>query len=221
MTTTHALKFNGAPYTAEGELVHGADTSVTRGAGYAKCACGALSASSLTNGATRRAWFKAHKADALTAAAPIEDDIPLDPEPEAVPVAEAPAEDTTEDATESAFSTVLPFTKESPASFWRFLGRDAVRELARRGALGDVEVSTNATNHTLLITGATEALVETARERIETFWADALSSVKEWKKTDPEFLARPKEGLAGRKASYFMTGAYYMAYAEKYSFELI
>lgn len=217
MTTTHALKYNGAPYTAEGELVHGDDTSITRGPGYAMCACGAVSPEPLANGVQRRAWFKDHKQQAaveelpsVEAPAVVEEAAPA-PEPEP----EAPA------AEEESFSAVLPFTSASPASFWRYLGRDAVRDLADRGGLGlHIKVATNAANHTVLITGPTEAEVETARERIVRYWDEALTTVKDWKKTDPTFLARPTQGLEGRKAAFELTGAYYMSYVDTFLKEL-
>lgn len=228
MTTSHVLKYNAAPYNAEGELLFPADTGVTRGPGRAKCACGALSPQ-LDNGAQRRQWFKTHKANPETwtrtdtSVEWVADEIPLDPEPVAEAPAAAPVVDVVEDApaddqedAEPVFSRVVPFTKDSPDSFWRFLGRDGVRRLAAAGVLGPVTVSTNASNHTLLVGGQTERQVVTACGLIEQYWREALDSVKEWKQTDPAFLARPKKGLEGRKASYFMTGEYYLAYADKY-----
>lgn len=222
MTTSHALKYNGAPYTAEGELQFPLDTSVTRGPGYAKCSCGALSPEALANGSQRRAWFKLHKA------APVaeQEEIPLDPEPVAEPEPVVDPEPVAEDAPEQEapgdeqdsmeFSSVLPFTSESPASFWRYLGRDAVRLLADRGVLGPVLVATNANNRTLLVSGHSEADVDAAREIIEAYWSSALAAVKVWKKTDAEFLARPTQGLEGRKAAYELTGRFYLAHVDTF-----
>lgn len=240
MTTKHALKYNGAPYTAEGELQFPLDTSITRGPGHAKCSCGEVSAVSMPNGSVRRAWFKTHKATAAkvereaaaVVAEPVADDIPLDPEPAktvatvvdqnadgTVRVTEVANVDAEADAEPAKFTAVVPFTKDSPASFWRYLGRDIPRRFSDAGILGDVTVATNAANHTLLLSGASEADVEAARQTIETFWADVLGSVKEWKKTDPTFLARPTKGLEGRKAAYELTGEYYMRRAEDFIVE--
>lgn len=63
--SSHNLKFNGAPYTQAGELVHPDDTSITAGKGAALCTCGTLS-EELPNGAARRRWHKDHKEQAAT-----------------------------------------------------------------------------------------------------------------------------------------------------------
>lgn len=224
MTTTHALKFNAAPYTAEGELIHPDDTGITRGPGRAKCACGALSPE-LENGAQRRNWFKEHKAnpetwtrtDVSVTVTEVPDDIPLDPEPETSALEELK---TAVDADVELYkvSRVLPFqkTKDLAAHFWRFLGRDGVRHLADSGVLGKVRVTTNAQDHTIRISGADEAAVDEAIELIKRYWAEAVETGKEWKKTDPAWLARPRGGLAMRKASFHMMGAYYLGYADTF-----
>lgn len=228
MTTTHALKFNAAPYTAEGELVHPDDTGITRGPGRGKCACGALSPE-LENGAQRRNWFKEHKAnpeswtrtDVSIEVVEVEDDVPLDPEPATEPGV-IPLEElkSTVEASLELYkvSRVLPFekTKDLAAHFWRFLGRDGVRRLADSGVLGKVRVTTNAQDHTIRISGADEADVDEAIKLIKRYWAEAVETGKEWKKTDPTWLARPRGGLAMRKASFHMMGAYYLEYADTF-----
>lgn len=215
MTTTHALRYNGAPYNADGTLVNEA-TNVTRGPGHAACTCGALSPESLPNGVARREWFKAHKN--APAEAPAETPAEVEAPAEFEAPAEAPVE--AEAPAEPAFSRVLPFTKDAPASFWRFLGRDAVRRLADSGVLGPVTVSTNASNHSILVNGPTEDDVDQAVKRITTFWTEALEEVKVWKKEDATYLARPTQGLEGRKAAYELTGAFYLCYAEEFISDL-
>lgn len=226
MTTTHVLKYNAAPYTAQGELVYPADTNITRGPGRAKCACGALSPE-LANGAQRRAWFKDHKAaPEVETEVEVQDEIPLDPEPEVTPEpepeeAEDEAEEDEDEAEEAApeVTRTLAFkkTKDLAAHFWRYLGRDGVRRLADTGVLGQVQVQTHAKDHTLTISGATEADVDEAVALIKRYWAEAVETGKEWKKTDPAWLARPREGLALRNASFHMMGEYYKGYADTFA----
>lgn len=62
-TVKHALKHNGAPYTDDAILANPLDTSITSGLGRALCTCGILS-EPLATGSARRAWHKAHKAQA-------------------------------------------------------------------------------------------------------------------------------------------------------------
>lgn len=224
MTATHVLKYNAAPYTAQGELVHPADTNITRGPGRAKCSCGALSPE-LANGAQRRAWFKDHKAnpqswtrtDVSVEWQEVQDEIPLDPEPETSPEPEE-AEDEAEEAAPKVTRTLaFKKTKDLAAHFWRYLGRDGVRRLADTGVLGQVQVQTNAKDHTLTISGDTEHDVDSAITLIKQYWAEAVETGKEWKKTDPAWLARPREGLALRNASFHMMGEYYKGYADTFA----
>lgn len=212
MTTSHALKFNAAPYDSNGDLVHPDDTSITRGPGRAKCACGELSPE-LENGAQRRQWFKAHKASPEPVVEVVEE-----PEPEPEPVVEVVEEAAEQPELVATVSRVLPFkkTKDLAAHFWRYLGRDGSRRLASSGILGNVELTTNAQDHTLRISGTSEEDVEAAIETIKEYWAEAVETGKEWKKTDPAWLARPRGGLAMRQASFHMMGEYYRGYADTF-----
>lgn len=64
---SHNLKHNGAAYNDQAALIN-PDPKVTSGAGRALCTCGILS-EELPTGGARRAWHKAHKAQAAQAAA--------------------------------------------------------------------------------------------------------------------------------------------------------
>lgn len=63
MTTTHALKYNGAAYSDAAALIN-PDNKVTSGEGRALCACGILS-EPLPSGKARREWFREHKLQEL------------------------------------------------------------------------------------------------------------------------------------------------------------
>lgn len=225
MSTSHALKFNAAPYNDQGELIHPEDTHITRGPGRAKCTCGALSPE-LENGAERRRWFKEHKSNPVSwtevsrtvTVTPVAGPEP-EPEPQPEPEPEPEPETVDEELeVEHTVAQVLPFrkTKDLAAHFWRFLGRDGVRRLYSSGILGDVQVTTHAQDHTISVTGHNEDEVEAAVQIIRDYWAEAVETGKEWKKTDPGWLARPRGGLAMRQASFHLMGEYYRSYADTF-----
>lgn len=67
-TTTHSLRYYGAAFDAEGNLIN-PDTKVTTGTGHAVCTCGWVS-DEQPNGARRRVAHKLHKLHIEEAAAP-------------------------------------------------------------------------------------------------------------------------------------------------------
>ena len=237
MAQSHSLRFNGAAFTAEGELIN-ADTSVTSGAGAAMCACGVVS-EELPSGAARRRWFAEHKTTPLQEELPVAeaqaevdvaaelDDIIGDVEPakpakkaKAKPAAKVkkPAAKAKADKAPHPLGdgeAVVPFTTEVADSMWRFLGRDGAKAMLAK-LYPSVEVKVDAKAHALILTGS-DPDVEAASQEVTEYWAEAIEAVKVYKAEDKKFLARPKEGLEGRKASYFMVGEFYVNYATKYA----
>lgn len=57
----HTLRYEGAPFSADGTLIYDGMHVGTSGEGRAKCSCGALSPV-LSSGAQRKAWHRQHKA---------------------------------------------------------------------------------------------------------------------------------------------------------------
>jgi hypothetical protein len=98
---------------------------------------------------------------------------------------------------------------------WRFLGRDGVTTLVDT-AFPTVLAKPNNNSHVITFSGPVED-VPAAVEAVKQYWAEAIEAVKAWKETDEAWLARPKGGLEGRKASYFMTGEFYTSYAGKFA----
>lgn len=242
----HALKYNGAPYNQDGTLANPNDTSITSGPGAALCACGVMS-EELPNGAARRRWFKSHKETPVQAELPVEetqaevepdvDDLigePVKPKAKkaaaaakkpaakakAAPKAKAakakpaPKADKAEHWSGEAQATI-PFTTEVADSMWRFLGRDATKAMLDK-LYPSINVKADAKTHAIVLDG-TGADVEAATAEVNEFWAEAIEAVKVYKAEDKKFLARPKEGLEGRKASYFMVGEFYVNYATTYA----
>ena len=241
MAQSHSLRFNGAAFSAEGELIN-PDQSVTSGVGAAMCACGAIS-EELPSGAARRRWFAEHKKTPLQEELPVAeeaaeatveaelDDIigDVEPEPEPAKAAKkAPAKKTTKAKPAAKAKkadkaphplgdgeAVVPFTTEVADSMWRFLGRDGAKAMLAK-LYPSVEVKVDAKAHALILTGS-DPDVTAASQEVTEYWAEAIEAVKEYKANDKKFLARPKAGLEGRKASYFMVGEFYVNYATKYA----
>lgn len=244
--TKHNLKHNGAAYNESAELIN-QDPKVTSGAGRALCTCGWLSEDVANGAQRRAAFkahkaeatAEAPQQTELVLGQDVAAGTPEDEVAEAIaelvgdqkPAKRAarkavkqaaaakkakPESKVHMDATDpNAVTVALPFTKDIADSFWRFLGRDAVREMAGR-LFPTVQVRTDANAHVINFTGPT-ADVTAAVQATADMWRDAIAACAEWKKTDPEFLARPKGGLAGRKASYFMTGEFYTSYAAQWA----
>lgn len=242
---THNLKFNGAAYNDAAALIN-PDTKVTAGEGRALCTCGQLS-DQLPSGRARREWHKAHKLEALDAEltaeqhepeAPVQDVLPGTPEDEVQEAlaeleAEAPAKpakkakakrapkakEVTATDEPNEYTERIAFTKEVADSMWRFLGRDGVITLVDT-AFPTVVAKPDNNSHTITFTGPIED-VPGAVNHVVLYWEEAIKAVKAWKETDEAWLNRPKGGLEGRKASYFMTGDFYKNYAGEYAHRLV
>lgn len=229
MATTHSLRYNGAAFNADGELLN-EDTKVTSGSGRAACACGALSDKKAT-GAARRAWFKAHKEQAAEALLeelgamieheaidPVtvgtdEDPVALGEEPAAP--AEADEEPAEEDLIGAGDATAaLVFTAAKPG-FWASLGRDAAESLVAT-CFPEVTVQHNNGARTLHL-GGSEVLVAEAVEAVENMWLEAVAACVQWKLTDEGFLGRSAEPLARRREGYKLTEAFYRSFGPWYA----
>lgn len=216
----HALRYNGAPYTPDGQLAH-EDSSVTGGTGRALCACGAMSPD-LPSGSQRRAWFKDHKANpdtwtvvsteavyADTAEEPVQEEVPEEVAPEPA------AEDQKEDVKDA--ERALPFTDAVASHFWAYLGREATTAFLTQ-AFPDVTPKYDNKSRVVILQGP-EAELETAADAVLTMWSLAIAEFKEWSKGDATWLERPRGGLEGRQASYRLRGEFYVRYAGKYGEE--
>lgn len=218
---THALRFNGAPFTSTGDQVN-PDASITSGRGRARCACGWLS-DELPSGAARRAAFKEHKVQAaiqelpdegLVAAAEVDHGVHADvPDEEVAP--EPAAEDA--DATPKDAERALPFTDAVAFHFWAYLGREATTAFLKV-AFPSVTARFDNKEHVVILQGPGDKL-EPAADAIMTMWSLAIAEFKEWSKGDTTWLERPRGGLEGRQASYRLRGEFYVRYAAQFGEE--
>lgn len=215
---THALRFNGAPFTSTGDQVN-PDASITSGRGRARCACGWLS-EELPSGAARRAAFKEHKAAETAAPEPaaVYADAAEEPVQAKVPEEVAPEPATEDvDATPKDAERALPFTDAVAFHFWGYLGRDATTAFLA-GAFPQVTARFDNKEHVVILQGPADDL-EPAADAIMTMWSLAIAEFKEWSKGDTDWLERPRGGLEGRQASYRLRGEFYVRYATKFATE--
>jgi len=112
----------------------------------------------------------------------------------------------------------IAFTTAVADSMWRFLGRDGVITLVDT-AFPTVTARPDNNSHIIVFSGPVED-VPAAVDHVVRYWAEAIEAVKAWKETDEAWINRPKGGLEGRKASYFMTGEFYTNYAGEYAHRL-
>lgn len=227
MANDHALRFNGAPFTPDGEQVH-EDSSVTAGVGSAKCSCGWLS-EVLPSGAQRRAAFKEHKSwaaiqdlpagePAKAVAAEVEEPEVSAPVPDEPVAPEAAAEDVDATPKDELAERAFPFTDAVAFHFWSYLGREATSAFLGL-AFPDVKPKYDNKEHVVVLQGPDADELEAAAEAVITMWSLAIAEFKEWSKGDTEWLERPRGGLEGRKASYRLRGEFYVRYAVKFGEE--
>lgn len=210
--TKHTLRYNGTAFTEDGQLVN-PDTTVTSGAGRAMCGgCGELSPE-LPTGKARREWFKAHRAEAPALATTLA----AETEPEIT--APVPAEDTpaepeapTKKAAGKVATKRVEFAPYAPVSYWRFLGRDgSVSFLGQTHP--DVKVTPDNGARLVRLEGPA-AEVGAAAVALRKMWQEAVKAAAEWERTDTTYLNRPRGGLEGRRANYFLKGEFFATYAD-------
>lgn len=224
MSVNHSLRYNGAAFNADGDLIN-ADTKVTSGSGRAACSCGVLS-DKLTTGAARRNWFKAHKEEAAAAVLAELDALVADAEPdthdepvathrdpEATPHLLSLREGSTPD--EDEFLLAVPFTEKVAKHFWRPLARVGSK------ALVDIvfpSLSLTSDDKALVtVFEGPETDVRAAAAALEEMYDEASEAFYAWKREDEGYLALDHTSVEARRESYQMTKRFFNHFATQFA----
>lgn len=228
MPAKHSLKYDGAPFKGDGNLVN-SDTTITKGAGIGMCSCGEMS-DWLPNGASRRRWHKWHKenldavqeeptlelddetAAAVDRALDNPDDVVPDPRKKEEP--EEEEEDLVGEAPD--YTASVSFINDAPVAgiFWGTLGAKASPRVVGRQH-PRVKVSTNSNSKKITLSGQ-RADVQQAKKDLLTMWVNAGDQYKHWKKVTEEYKSLDQSTPEGRRASYRLTKAFFLDFGENY-----
>jgi len=208
----HQLIANGAAFDDDGDRLFSKTTS---GMGRAKCSCGWVS-DPVEFGRTRKKLHADHKADVEeaveepaeepaeeTAEEAAEDPLPDEELDELVEEINQIVEGQTHEALETAEKgSEQAFPVEWPKSvarlFWRALAKDGSDIFAR--AVGARRES-NESKGELLIIGPAIVAMDLA-ERLSTVFVSAEVSLKQWRKTSPEYKRHDLKTSDGRRTAF-------------------